>query len=73
MSFLAGSPAFALDTPREVAAVAAKTLTVSAAITQNPSGAPTPQQIIVAVSQALSDPAFGTTAPWSATITVSSS
>jgi hypothetical protein len=61
------------DPPSEEAAVAAKTLSVSASITQNPAGAPTPQAIIVAVSAALSDPAFATVAPWTAVITVTSS
>ncbi len=54
-------------------AVVAKTLSVSAAITQNPAGAPTPQAIMVAVSQALADPVFNTAAPWTAVITVTSS
>jgi len=53
--------------------VAAKTLSVSAAITQNPAGAPAPQAIIVAVTQALSDPAFATAAPWTAVVTITSS
>lgn len=53
--------------------MAAKTLSVSAAITENPAGAPTPQQIIIAVSSALADPSFATAAPWTAVITVTSS
>jgi len=53
--------------------VAAKTLSVSAAITQNPAGAPSPQSIIVAITQALSDPAFATVAPWTAVVTITSS
>lgn len=72
LPFLANRPCFNPDPPQE-AAVAAKTLSVSAAITQNPAGAPTPQSIIVAVSAALNDPAFATAAPWTAVITVTSS
>lgn len=53
--------------------MAAKTLSVSAAITQNPAGAPSPQSIIVAITQALSDPAFATVAPWTAVVTITSS
>ena len=59
--------------PPEVTIVAAKTLSVSATITQNPAGAPTPQAIMIAVSQALSDPVFNTAAPWTAVVTVTSS
>ena len=59
--------------PPEVTVMTAKTLSVSAAITQNPAGAPSPQSIIAAVASALSDPAFGTVAPWTAVITVTSS
>lgn len=51
----------------------AKTLSISAAITENPAGAPTPQQIFAAVSSALSDPSFATVAPWTAVITITSS
>lgn len=72
MPFLAHHPSYPPDPP-EVAAVAVKTLSVSAAITQNPANAPSPQSIIAAVSAALSDPAFGTAAPWTAVITVTSS
>jgi hypothetical protein len=54
-------------------AMAVKTLSVSAAITQNPAAAPSPQAIIAAVSSALSDPAFGTASPWTAVITVTAS
>ena len=53
--------------------MAAKTLGVSVAVTQNPAGAPTPQAILVAISSALSDPAFNTVAPWSAVVTITSS
>lgn len=53
--------------------MAVKTLSVSAAITQNPAAAPSPQAIIAAVSSALADPAFGTVSPWTAVITVTSS
>lgn len=54
-------------------AVAAKTLSVSAAITQNPAGAPTPQAIMIAVAEALDNPVFNTAAPWTAVVTITSS
>lgn len=72
LPFLAHRPQFDPD-PLQEAAVAVKTLSVTAAITQNPANAPSPQSIIAAVSSALSDPAFGTAAPWTAVITVTSS
>ena len=53
--------------------VAAKTLGVSVQVTENAAGAPTPQQILVAISGALGDPSFNTAAPWTAVITVTSS
>lgn len=53
--------------------MAVKTLSVSAAITQNPAGAPSPQSIMAAISQALSDPAFATVAPWTAVVTITAS
>jgi hypothetical protein len=53
--------------------MAVKTLSVSAAITQNPAGAPSPQAIMAAVTQALSDPVFATVSPWTAVITVTTS
>jgi len=73
LPFLAYRPYSDPPDPPEKAAVAAKTLSVSAAITQNPAGAPAPQAIIVAVTQALSDPAFATAAPWTAVVTITSS
>lgn len=73
MPFLAHRPVYVDLTDPPEAAVAVKTLSVVASITQNPAGAPTPQSIMAAVSQALSDPAFATVAPWTAVITVTSS
>lgn len=73
MPFLSRPPAYYPPDPPEAAAVAVKTLSVSAAITQNPAGAPSPQSIMAAVSQALSDPAFATVAPWTAVVTITAS
>ncbi len=72
LPFLAHPPADWDESYQEETAVA-KTLSVSAAITQNPAGAPTPQAIMIAVSQALADPVFNTAAPWSAVVTITSS
>ena len=72
LPFLACRPYSDPDSPEE-AAVATHTLSVSAAITENPAGAPTPQQIIVALSPALADPAMSTAAPWTAVVTITSS
>jgi len=59
--------------PLEEVAMAVKTLSVSAAITQNPAGAPSPQAIMAAVTQALSDPVFATVSPWTAVVTITTS
>jgi hypothetical protein len=72
MSFLGFQSCPVQADPPE-AVMAAKTLGVSVAVTQNPAGAPTPQAILVAISSALSDPAFNTVAPWSAVVTITSS
>jgi len=61
------------DPPPEEVAMAVKTLSVSAAITQNPAGAPSPQAIMAAVTQALSDPVFATVSPWTAIVTITTS
>lgn len=75
MPFLAWRPAYVPDTPDppEEIPVAVKTLSVSAAITQNPAGAPSPQAIMAAVTQALSDPVFATASPWTAVVTITTS
>ena len=75
LPFFAGCPSYVPDLPDypEETLVAVKTLSVSAAITQNPAGAPTPQAIIVAISEALDNAAFGTAAPWTAVVTITSS
>ena len=75
LPFLAWRPSFTdipPDPPEEIP-VAVKTLSVSAAITQNPAGAPSPQAIMAAVAQALSDPVFATASPWTAVVTITSS
>jgi hypothetical protein len=76
LPFLAWRPNYVPDPPDpppEEAVMAVKTLSVSAAITQNPAGAPSPQAIMAAVTQALSDPVFATVSPWTAVITVTTS
>ena len=74
LSFLAHRPQSIPDPPaEEVTVMATKTLSISVAMTENPAGAPTPQQIVAAISGALADPSFATAAPWSAVITVTSS
>lgn len=73
LPFLAHPPVYIYPADPPEAVMAVKTLSVVAAITQNPANAPTPQSIMAAISQALSDPAFATTAPWTAVITVTSS
>lgn len=73
MPFLSRCPAYQAPDPPEEAVMAVKTLSVSAAITQNPAGAPSPQSIMAAISQALSDPAFATVAPWTAVVTITAS
>jgi len=71
MSFLASHSYSEPDPPEAI--VTAKTLSVSAAVTQNPAGAPAPQAILAAVASILSDPAFATAAPWTAVVTITSS
>jgi len=74
MPFLAWRPNYeALPDPPEEIPVAVKTLSVAAAITQNPAGAPSPQAIMAAVTQALSDPVFATASPWTAVVTITTS
>jgi len=74
MPFLAWRPNYeALTDPPEEIPVAVKTLSVAAAITQNPAGAPSPQAIMAAVTQALSDPVFATASPWTAVVTITTS
>jgi len=72
--FLAWRPSSFPDPPDpEEVVMAVKTLSVSAAITQNPAGAPSPQAIMAAVTQALSDPVFATVSPWTTVVTITTS
>ena len=73
LPFLAYRPVYPDPPDPPEVVMATKTLSVSVAMTENPAGAPVPQQIFAALSSALSDSSFATVAPWTAVITVTSS